>query len=184
MGKSFDSAANQNTPGFHTFRCEYCFVTRRVTWRNRVNLYRRWSHERLLDLSRNDKGPHFNLSSLLFQTTSSPRRWTHHRLLGSMSNNGTRFQSPYLTTIPQARQLSEVWSSSDIWEKSISLAVEELPAWHDSETVPRRSSKGLEDELIRGTSRFSGSQRQYQKECVLIIDQRTGELTLERLNCK
>lgn len=30
---------------------------------------------------------------------------------------------------------------------------------------------------------FKGSQRPYQKECVLIIDRITGEITLEKLGC-
>lgn len=30
---------------------------------------------------------------------------------------------------------------------------------------------------------FKGSQRPYQKECVLIIDRVTGEITLEKLSC-
>lgn len=30
---------------------------------------------------------------------------------------------------------------------------------------------------------FKGSQRPYHKECVLIIDKNTGEITLERLSC-
>lgn len=30
---------------------------------------------------------------------------------------------------------------------------------------------------------FQGSQRAYQKECVLIIDRNTGQITLEKLAC-
>lgn len=30
---------------------------------------------------------------------------------------------------------------------------------------------------------FKGSQKPYQKECVLIIDRTTGEITLEKLSC-
>jgi ELL-associated factor len=30
---------------------------------------------------------------------------------------------------------------------------------------------------------FRGNQKPYQKECVLIIDNVTGEITLERLHC-
>uniref|UniRef100_A0A1S4L8P7 Ell-associated factor Eaf n=2 Tax=Ixodes scapularis TaxID=6945 RepID=A0A1S4L8P7_IXOSC len=30
---------------------------------------------------------------------------------------------------------------------------------------------------------FKGSQRPYQRECVLVVDNVTGEITLERLSC-
>ncbi|OQR77251.1 ell-associated factor Eaf-like [Tropilaelaps mercedesae] len=44
-----------------------------------------------------------------------------------------------------------------------------------SVTVPHHDSSA--------STVFRGSQRPYQKECVLIIDHRTGEVTLERLSC-
>ncbi|XP_003742232.1 ELL-associated factor 2 [Galendromus occidentalis] len=88
LGKSFDSSASQNTPGFHTFR--YDFKPASVD-----------------------------------------------------ASQGARVD------VEQRNQISV--------------------------TVPHHDSTS--------STTFRGSQRQYQKECVLIIDQRTGQLTLERLSC-
>lgn len=43
-------------------------------------------------------------------------------------------------------------------------------------TVPHLDGAGTEHTI------FKGSQRPYQKECVLIIDRRTGEVVLEKLS--
>ncbi|XP_044763676.1 ell-associated factor Eaf [Coccinella septempunctata] len=44
-------------------------------------------------------------------------------------------------------------------------------------TVPHLDGSGVPQTV------FKGSQRPYTKECVLVIDKRTGEITLERLSC-
>ncbi|XP_044260142.1 ell-associated factor Eaf [Tribolium madens] len=44
-------------------------------------------------------------------------------------------------------------------------------------TVPHLDGAGVPQTV------FKGSQRPYQKECVLIIDRATGEITLEKLTC-
>jgi RNA polymerase II transcription elongation factor. len=43
-------------------------------------------------------------------------------------------------------------------------------------TVPHLDGAGTQHTV------FKGSQRPYQKECVLIIDRLTGEITLEKLS--
>lgn len=55
-------------------------------------------------------------------------------------------------------------------------SVEVGPNQQVTVTVPHLDGSGTANTV------FKGSQRQYQKECVLIIDRDTGEITLEKLS--
>jgi ELL-associated factor len=57
------------------------------------------------------------------------------------------------------------------------MAKVEVGQTHDiTVTVPNIEGSAVDHTVFRG------NQKPYQKECVLIIDNNTGEITLERLN--